>query len=182
VHFARSGIGMNESHVAQLAAAFTELFNHGALIGFGTWMVSSFIGFEDFVPLPVDNHFRLRDLQLVSSRAFVRSRRRDAARRGRPRGTFRTIRFLRAQRYVGFEFFEESIAQMPRGQVLPFPSGERAIVTERSFGQLVLDRDSGQCDRMFRVSNRIPMLTSFRPATATILLPRPSISVRSRPE
>src|SRR5678809_710540 len=34
MHLARSCIGMNEPHVPQLAAAFAELFNHGALIGF----------------------------------------------------------------------------------------------------------------------------------------------------
>ena len=46
---------------------------------------------------------------------------------------------------------------MPRGQVLAFPSGERAIVYGEGHldGRLV-DRDSGQRDWMFRVSNRIP--------------------------
>ena len=34
MHLARSGIGMDELHMAHLAAAFADLFNDGALIGF----------------------------------------------------------------------------------------------------------------------------------------------------
>ena len=155
VHFARSGIGMDESHVVQFASAFAELFNHGALIGFRHLDGQFFIGFEDFVPLPVDNHFRLRHLQLVSFPAhlFDQDAEMQLAAAGHEE-LIRTIRFLRAQRHVGFEFFEESIAQMPRGQVPAFPSGERAIVHgEGHLDGWFVDRDSGQCDRMFRVES-----------------------------
>ena len=62
---------MDESHMAQLAAAFAELFNHGALISFRHLDGQFLIGFEDFVPIPVDNHLRLRDLQLISLPAHL---------------------------------------------------------------------------------------------------------------
>ena len=45
---------------------------------------------------------------------------------------------------------------MPRGQVLAFPSGERAIVHgEGHLDGWLVDHDSGQCDWVFRVGNRI---------------------------
>ena len=43
---------MDESHVAQLTAAFAELFNHGALIGFRHLDGQFLVGFEDFVRRP----------------------------------------------------------------------------------------------------------------------------------
>jgi len=65
MHFARSCVGMDEFHVAQLAAALAELFDHGALIGFRDLNGELFIGFEDLVSIAVDDDFRLGDLQLV---------------------------------------------------------------------------------------------------------------------
>ena len=68
----------------------------------------------------------------------------------------RTIRFLDAQGHVGFEFSEESIAQVPRGQVLPFPSGERTIVHGK--GHLdgwFVDCHASQCNGVLRVGDRI---------------------------
>ena len=66
------------------------------------------------------------------------------------------VRFMHTQGHVGFEFFEETIPQVPRRQILPFAAGKRTVVDGKAHldGRLI-DGDAGQGNRIFRIRDRI---------------------------